>query len=292
MTRKLFTLFGLLIITLATVAQAADSLQTDLADSTQTVLYVPLDSQTIQSYNTYSNQHSFLIDGNKPWENNIQQYNRMHNSGVALAILMVLLGVLTYIKVFFGSELQDIVYSVFNRNLSMQLFRTQSGEITFSSFLLHVNFLVAVSLYLQFYLEKYFPVTSSNQFVTLIILIFLFTFFYLIKIVLMNLIGVVFELKEECSLYVYDFTTLCKTLGLTLIPALFVFYTAPKIFYNFIFLMSALIAGSFILIFVFRGLSTATKLMYRSVYHFFIYVCVVEISTVFLFFKLLTKTII
>lgn len=292
MTRKLFTLFGLLIITLATVAQAADSLQTDLADSTQTVLYVPLDSQTIQSYNTYSNQHSFLIDGNKPWENDIQQYNRMHKSGVALVILMVMLGVLTYVKVFFGSELQDMVNSVFNRNLSMQLFRTQSGEITFSSFLLHVNFLVAVSLYLQFYLEKYFPVTSSNQFITLIILIFLFTFFYLIKIVLMNLIGVVFELKEECSLYVYDFTTLCKTLGLTLIPALFVFYTAPKIFYNFIFLMSALIAGSFILIFVFRGLSTATKLMYRSVYHFFIYVCVVEISTVFLFFKLLTKTII
>ncbi len=292
MTRKLFTLFVLLIITLATVAQTADSLQTDVVDTTQAVLYEPLDSQTIQSYNTYSNQHSFLIDGNKPWENDIQQYNRMHKSGVALVILMVMLGVLTYVKVFFGSELQDMVNSVFNRNLSMQLFRTQSGEITFSSFLLHVNFLVAVSLYLQFYLEKYFPVTSSNQFITLIILIFLFTFFYLIKIVLMNLIGVVFELKEECSLYVYDFTTLCKTLGLTLIPALFVFYTAPKIFYNFIFLMSALIAGSFILIFVFRGLSTATKLMYRSVYHFFIYVCVVEISTVFLFFKLLTKTII
>lgn len=292
MTRKLFTLFVLLIIALTVVAQTTDSVQTDVADTTQAVLYVPLDSQTIQSYHIYASPHSFLTDGNKPWENNIQQYNRMHKSGVALVILMVLLGVLTYIKVFFGSELQDMVNSLFNRNLSMQLFRTQSGEITFSSFLLHVNFLVAVSLYLQFYLEKYFPVTSSNQFITLIILIFLFTFFYLIKIVLMNLIGVVFELKEECSLYVYDFTTLCKTLGLTLIPALFVFYTAPKIFYNFIFLMSALIAGSFILIFVFRGLSTATKLMYRSVYHFFIYVCVVEISTVFLFFKLLTKTII
>lgn len=292
MTRKLFTLFVLLIIALTVVAQTTDSVQTDVADTTQAVLYMPLDSQTIQSYHIYASPHSFLTDGNKPWENNIQQYNRMHKSGVALVILMVLLGVLTYIKVFFGSELQDMVNSLFNRNLSMQLFRTQSGEITFSSFLLHVNFLVAVSLYLQFYLEKYFPVTSSNQFITLIILIFLFTFFYLIKIVLMNLIGVVFELKEECSLYVYDFTTLCKTLGLTLIPALFVFYTAPKIFYNFIFLMSALIAGSFILIFVFRGLSTATKLMYRSVYHFFIYVCVVEISTVFLFFKLLTKTII
>jgi hypothetical protein len=41
---------------------------------------------------------------------------------------------------------------------------------------------------------------------------------------------------------------------------------------------------------VIRGLSTTYKLMYSSLYHFLIYICVGEILPIFLFFKLLTKT--
>jgi hypothetical protein len=58
-----------------------------------------------------------------------------------------------------------------------------------------------------------------------------------------------------------------------------------------IFISTIFIAATFAIIFVWRGLSTGIKLMYKSVYHFFIYVCVVEISPIFLLFKLLTKTI-
>lgn len=245
-----------------------------------------------ESYTVAANYKSFLNQSGNHVISNIQQLNTTDKGGWVLMLLMEMLGAITYVKVFFGSELQDMVHGIVNRNLSQQLFRTQSGEITFSSFLLHLNFIVAISLYVRFIAEKHFHLTTSNQFTATTVLIFLFTFFYFGKILFMNVIGVVFELKEECSLYVNHFTILCKTLGLTLIPALFVFYTAPKIFINFVFVITSLIAFLFFLLFIFRGLSTAVKLMYRSMYHFFIYVCVVEISTVFLFFKLLTKTII
>jgi hypothetical protein len=122
-------------------------------------------------------------------------------------------------------------------------------------------------------------------------LIFLFTFFYLAKLITLKFIGVVFGLKEECDEYAFDYSTQCKIIGLTLIPALFVFHTTQEKFFNLIFIFTIFVAALMAIIFVWRGLSTGIKLMYKSVYHFLIYVCVVEISSIFLLFKLLTKTI-
>ena len=182
--------------------------------------------------------------------------------------------------------------SVINQNLSQQIFRTQSGEISFADILLNTNFVVVLSLYVRFFSMKYFHVLSLDSFSSVLFLIFLFTFFYVGKIITVKFIGKIFELQQVCDEYIFNFTTLCKTLGLALLPALFIFYVAPVRFFNFIFIITILFCVAFTLIFVWRALSTAYKLLYRSVYHFFIYVCVVEISLMFLFIKLLTKTII
>ena len=277
----------------AAVSQQTDTTQTVAA--TDTVLqpaYIPLDSTQLVSYSTLATYKQSWLYTKAKAENNIQQLNSTHRNRWVLFLLMLLLGILTYIKVFFGNEMQEMISSLFNQNLSQQIFRTQSGDVTFSSFLLNMNFVVTISLYVQFIFNHYMHHHTSNSFYSLMFLIFLFTFFYVAKIVAMRIIGFVFEVQTDCAMYIYNFTTLCKTLGLALIPALFVFFTAPKIFFDFVTVATLLLFAVVVLIFVWRGLSTASKLMYRSVYHFFIYVCVVEISSVFLFFKLLTKTII
>ena len=162
----------------------------------------------------------------------------------------------------------------------------------FKFILLNLNFIIAISLYTRIIFIKYAHVSSIENLQTIFFLFFLFTFFYLGKIILTQFIGNVFEVSNASAEYIYNFTTICKSLGLMLIPALFIFYTAPENFFNFIFYTSIILSTIFVLLFIWRGLSTAYKLLYRGVYHFFIYVCVVEISVVFLFFKLLTKTII
>lgn len=227
-----------------------------------------------------------------PVEKNVQQYNAHKRNTYVFLLLLLMLGIITYVKAAFGKELEDLLMSIRNQNFAQQIFRTQSGEISFSSFLLHLNFVVTASLYLRFVLQKYFYATQLEKFGTILFLIFLFTFFYVLKIATMQLLGLIFEMKDECREYVFHFTVICKTVGLTLIPALFIFYTAPKTLFDFIFMITVFVCVVLLLMFVWRGLSTAYKLLYRSVYHFFIYVCVVEISMMFLFLKLLTKTII
>ncbi len=232
-----------------------------------------------------------LLRGNKTVVNDIEQLHHSDKNVWVFALLIMLLGALTYLKTAFGKDIDELVQSVSNQNLAQQIFRTQSKEFSFATIVLNLNFIVVMSLYMRFILVRYFHVSTLESFSSILFMIFLFTFFYVGKIGVVKLIGVLFEAGDACDEYIFNFTIVCKTIGLTLLPALFIFYTAPQKFFNFVFIISILIFVCMLAIFVWRGLSTAYKLLYRSVYHFFIYVCVVEISTIFLLFKLLTKTI-
>lgn len=294
MTKKIVTLFSLLFLfSCFAFAQDNEVIATDTTavDTTTQEALFSLDSSTLQLYATYGSHQSFLTAPGTSFVNDIEQYNANRRNGFIFVLLLALLATLTYVKTAFSKYLEEMLQAVYNRNASQQLFRSQSGELSFADILLNANFVVVVSLYARFFLLKYFHVTALENFTTVLFLIFLFTFFYLSKIITVLFIGKIFELQQACDEYIFNFTTLCKTLGLALLPALFVFYTASEKFFNIIFAITILFFVSFIIIFIWRALSTAYKLMYRSVYHFFIYVCVIEISTIFLFFKLLTKTI-
>jgi hypothetical protein len=288
----LSTLFLFLFLIISGFSQTDSVYLKHEADSILAAKYSSLDSVINHTYADYSNHQSFLADESKPVLNDIQQFNSAQRNGFIFVMLMLLLAALTYVKTAFSKYLEEMLQSVFNQNLAQQIFRTQSGELSFADILLNANFVVAISLYTRFFLMKYVHVLSLESFSSVLFFIFLFTFFYTGKIIVVQFIGKIFELQPVCNEYVFIFTTLCKTLGLTLLPALFIFYVAPVKFFNFIFIITILFFVVFALIFIWRVLSTAYKLLYRSVYHFFIYVCVVEMSLTFLFIKLLTKTII
>jgi hypothetical protein len=290
-SKKVFALFIFSSLIMYAFSQQADSvLQQHIADSV--LLQHTVDSALLRHGIDFAQQKNFWQAVNHPVINDIQQYKSTTRNVFVFIILMVMLGVLTYIKTAFGKDLQEMLQSVYDKNLSQQIFRTQTREITFSSALLSVNFILMSALFVQFFLIKYYHATTLENISGIFFLIFLFTLFYVGKLILLQLIGVLFEVKQECDEYAFIFTSFSKTLGLTLIPALFVFYCAQEKFSNFIFIITVFVCAFFFLLLVWRGLSTAYKLMYRSLYHFFIYVCLVEISPIFLLFKLLTKTII
>lgn len=273
-------------------AKAQDTALAVPADTfTQSV--APADFGATEQYLKMAEYSSpWLTTSGKSVVYDIQQYKPPRANAIIFGVLVVMLIIIAYLRTAFSNELEDMLQSFINRNIAQQIFRTQTSELTFSSFLLHVNFILVISLYIRFALVKFFQVSSLESFTSILFLIFLFTFFYGAKTLTTNLIGVVFEMKEETDEYLFNFFTVCKTLGLTLIPALFVFYTAPDKYFELIFIITLILVALFVLLFIWRGLSTGYKLLYKSVYHFFIYVCVVEISPIFLLFKLLTKTVV
>jgi hypothetical protein len=277
----------LVIAAMQTYAQVADTAAIATTD-TSVVLATQPDSNTLRA----GLYHSPLLDMGKAEVFDVQQYRHTSRNMLIFILLMVMLGALTYLKTAFNKDIEELLQSVYNQNIAQQIFRTRSREISFSSVVLTLNFVVVMSLYVRFILLQYFHVTTLEQNGSTLLIIFLFTFFYLGKILALKFIGLMFDANDACEEYIYNFSLVCKTLGLALLPALFIFYTAPENFFNIIFIVTIFISTMMLLLFAWRGLSTGYKLMYRSVYHFFIYVCVVEISPIFLLFKLLTKTII
>lgn len=270
-------------------AQAGDTLPIRAGQDSAKV--VTIDSGALSRYTSLADSQSALLSSHKPVVNDIEQMHYSNKNAWVFILLISMLAALTYLKTAFGKDVDELVQSISNQNLAQQIFRTQSNEVSFSSIVLNLNFIVVMSLYVRFILVQYFHVSTIESFSSILFMIFLFTFFYLGKIAIVKLIGVLFDVNEACEEYIFNFSIVCKTVGLTLLPALFIFYTAPQKFFNFVFISTVFIFAAMIVIFIWRGLSTAYKLLYRSVYHFFIYVCVVEISTIFLLFKLLTKTI-
>lgn len=290
---RLLLLSSLLLFVVTNAqSQTVDTLTTHQVDSIYAVQHAA-DSALLSRYVQLAQHNTLLFTASgKEVVFDVQQLANNSNNGTVFFLLVLLLVALTYVKTAFNKDLEEMLESFVNRNIAMQLFRTQTNELTFSSALLHINFVVVLSMYVRFVFVHYFHVTSLENISSILFLIFLFTFFYLFKIVAVKLLSNVFEVSETGNEYVYHFSIVCKTLGLALLPALFVFYVAPSFVFNFVFVIAIAIIVLFSIVFVLRGLSTGYKLMYRSVYHFFIYVCLVEISPIFLLFKLLTKTVV
>lgn len=250
-----------------------------------------LNLNDIQRNSQVGDQISFLVWANRSTIYDIQQIHPSKKKTILFIVPMGILLMLTYARTSFSKDIEELLRSIINQNIAQQIFRTQSHRISLSSLLLNVNFIVSISLYAQFILDRYFQIQSGENFIVILMLIFLFTFFYLMKILALKIIGITFEVNEECDEYIYNFTMVCKTIGLALTPGVFIFDTVSEKIFNPVFIINGFILIVLSFIFIWRGLSTGYKLLYRSVYHFFVYVCVVEISPIFLLFKLLTKTI-
>ena len=287
MAGKFFVSLLFILCSVCLFAQQDDSLSRQAPYDT-TAKAASVDTDAVNKYVSMANGLSFLLIEHKPVVNDIEQIHSSERNAWVFILLVVMLAALTYLKTAFSKDVDDMVQSVLNQNLSQQIFRTRSKEISFSTVVLNLNFIVVMSLYVRFIFVKYFHVSSLESFSSILFMNFLFTFFYLGKIAVVKLIGMLFEVSDACEEYIFNFTVVCKTLGLTLLPALFIFYTAPQKFFNFIFIITVFVFAAVVIIYIWRGLSTAYKLLYSSAYHFFIYVCVVEISSIFLLFKLLT----
>jgi hypothetical protein len=292
--KTISTFLLLLIGIINTQAQVVDSTQNIRLDSilaAEAIQKREADSISLQMHlhADYSSPIIHLKD--KTITSDVQQMVPTQNNTLLFILLVALFMVLVYIKVAYAKVLEDLFQSIWNQNMALQIFRTQSSDFALSSFLLHINFIVAISLYTQFVFVNFFGLNTFDSTSSLLFLIFLFTFFYVSKQLVVKTIGVVFDVNEIANEYVYNFFTICKTLGLSMIPMLFVFYTSSSTVFNIAVIITFIVLACFGLLYLWRGLSTGYKILYRSIYYFFIYVCVVEVSPIFLLIKLLTKTI-
>ena len=266
---------------------AADSLSAQQDDS---AIHKPTDTTVMKKSVEDSFYTSPLTAIDKPMWFDIEQHRDRRNDAWIFFVLLQLLIILTVLKLAFSNDFENLFRSFMSSNIASQIGRTSKDDITLSSVLMTLIFITTMSVFSRFVLLHFYPHSVLQNNFSIVTLIFLFTFFSVAKYASLKYIGNVFDIAAAVDEHLFNLSAVTRTIGISMIPILFLLYTSPEKYFSFIFVTSIIILCVGIVMIVYRGLSTSYKLMYSSVYHFLIYICVGEILPVFLFFKLLTKT--
>lgn len=264
--------------------------QDSLAALDSTTQVIVIDTAAVQHADSVSAYTSSLIASAKPLYYDIEQEQRMPDNTFMFLLLVALLIVLTTLKLAFSNDFTDLFRSVASSNIASQIVRTSREDLSLSSFLMNGIFVVSMSIFTRFVLLHFYPYSALSDNFSIVKLIILFTFFFVAKFALLRYIGNLFELRASVDEYLFNLSAIVRTIGIAMIPILFMLYASSEKYFLFIFIASLVILSAGVVMIVIRGLSTSYKVMYSSVYHFLIYICVGEILPVFLFIKLLTKT--
>jgi len=270
-----------------------ESMHTDSATvSSDSMADIIIDTAAIYQSARSVIYNSAITTGEKPKWYDIEQQRNSKNDAWIFFILLQLLIVLTILKLAFHNDFENLFRIFANSNIASQIGRTAKDDITLSSVLMSTIFITTMSLFTRFVMLHFYPHSALQNNFSIVILIFLFTFFSLIKYVSLKYIGNIFEITSTVDEYIFNLSAITRTIGISMIPILFMLYASSEKYFNFILIISLIILSIGVVMVVIRGLSTSYKLMYSSMYHFLIYICVGEILPVFLFIKLLTKTVI
>ncbi|MFN8311040.1 MAG: DUF4271 domain-containing protein [Chitinophagales bacterium] len=281
-------IFLLLLLLPGLLFAQTDSVQF-AADSTE-YAEVVVDTQAVYHAKELSDLRSALLTNKKVLLNDFEVPQNSENGIVIFTIILLLLLLLTYLKLAYSNDFNDVFRSVWNANISSQIFRSQTGNFNVTSFLLLFIFVVGTSIFTREVWLHFSPTPFLQSKFSIAAFTFLFTSFCFAKYVVMKITGALFDVMEYVDEYIFHLNTMLKTLAIIMVPALLLLFVAKEKVFVIVVAVTLLAMMVFAALAVTRGLSTAYKLMYKSVYHFLLYVCLQEILPVFLFIKLLTKT--
>jgi hypothetical protein len=291
------TFLSVLIFFLPLFLSAQNALSGVVHADTSSIYSDSAQSMIIDTAMIYRSAHSAFYNSSfsntgKPKWYDIEQQRNHKNDAWIFFILLLLLIILTGLKLAFHNDFENL-FSVFaNSNIASQIGRTTKDDITLSSVLMSTIFITTISMLTRFALLHFYPHSVLQNNFSIGILIILFTFFSIVKYALLKYIGNIFEIMPVVDEYLLNLSAITRTIGISMIPILFMLYASSEKYFIPILIISLIILCAGVVMIVIRGLSTSYKLMYSSMYHFLIYICVGEILMVFLFIKLLTKTVI
>ena len=200
-------------------------------------------------------------------------------------VFLITLFLLT-IAVNFNRQIISKIYrSILNSNYSNLMFREQGRNPSVLFILLYILFFINGGLFL--YLTIGVFVDPKPGFYSIFSCIGLVAIIYLLRHGILNLLGNVFPLKNATSQFGFNVMYFNIFLGLILIPVnLFVAYGPEAI------VKPSIIIGVVIILLLYllrqiRGLFISRNALIFHKFHFFMYLCAVEIAPYFILVKLL-----
>jgi len=258
----------------------------EIQDSLAAVI-APIDTAWLAEVDTLDNLNPFAPDNPKeniaPAPKDTEAIPNIWMGGIVI-ILGVLMAILNSAH---GSELQRTMRSFSNSNILNFNYRSQKGRITTMYLLAYAMYAISAGAFL-YLLGWYFqvPMLTSSIYSALVCMGFVAAVM-LAKHLLLQLIGWIMPFNKEISLYSYMMAVFNQVIGIVLLPFIIVAAFTPDPFKKI-----ALFAGIGIILLIYlyrsiRGIMIGEKFMAMHKFHFFLYLCTVEIAPLLILVKVL-----
>ncbi len=287
---RIFSILFFSILGLMVSAQQDTSLRVapDTSISAQIIPQAPVPFIDTITYKKIA-AHPYL-PLQKPAIYMLVEYHEKESKDALFYALVFLVFLLGFIKTAFPKYFQNLFKLFFQTSLRQKQTKEQLAQDSFASLLINLLFLLStgmfITLVIQYNQWASIPFWLLYAYVTAILGII-----YLGKYLFVSFAGWVFNNSESAASYLFLVAVVNRIMGVVLLPLTVLFAFADPTIGN---VVATISIGVVTLLFIYRYLVSFGLLrtdLQLNPFHFFLYLCAVEILPMALIYKLLVENI-
>ncbi len=176
-----------------------------------------------------------------------------------------------------------------NDNMLKLLQRENNGRITFPYIILYAFFFINAGIFI-YLASTHFGFVRSGYGSFLLKCIFGIAAFFIIKHLLLSFLSAIFQINKEIEQYTFTIVVFSIILGIVLVPFNVLTAFSTTTISQIAFYGAFIVIGLFYLFRFFRSLFIASKFIALSKFHFFMYLCTIEIAPIAILIKVLMNS--
>ena len=201
--------------------------------------------------------------------------------------IMIMMTILTLVVTIFRIFIGKIWKAFLNDNILSQMLREQGAGVAIGYLILYIVFFINAGIFAFLALRHFDIKIPGSNVQALFLCIGGIAGFYVVKHLMLVIVRFVFPIEKEVSRYDFTVVVFNVVAGIFLAPMiLFAAYSSPTISGAAIKLTIGLLLGT-IIFRALRGLFIANRFFAWHKFHFFLYLCAVELAPLLVTFKLL-----
>jgi len=205
-------------------------------------------------------------------------------------VIIISLVLLTLLFVLYNSLVSKAYRGFLNENFLKMIHRTEGRIVSIPYLLLYVLYFISGATFIYLLSEHFGWIVFKEPLKQFMLCFVGLGLVFLVKHLTLMILSVVFPFSKAVRQYSFTIVIFNIILGICLLPFnLFIAFTAPALAQGLIYLVLFLIL-IFYIFRSFRGLLIATSYLSVHKFHFFMYLCAVEIAPVLLLVALLGGT--
>ena len=205
-------------------------------------------------------------------ENNQEPRNSSFLFWLLLSIVLLFSAVYGMSK----DRIGQLYNSFINENFLRQLFRQNQGVFSIVYFVLYLFAFVNLGIF-GYHCLSYWEANIPHTLYFLAQLVGVVTLILIGKHLLLSFVGNIFPISKEISLYSFTIMTFWILIGIFLLPINILINYAPLLISKYTLLGAVGVILAVLIYRAFRGISIGSKYLFSHKFHFFIYLCTIEV---------------